>query len=98
MPGKSLKVDFFSIARFFFILIAAGVLGMFIYAPTYLRYRGLRDENFSMARKNALLQKEISDLEYNLKAIEKDSFILEKIARDTIGVAKKDEIVIDIRN
>ena len=98
MPGKKLRVNFFNIVRFFFILIVVGVLGLFLYFPPYSRYKRLSNENFAMTEKIGVLQKEIEKLEYNIKTVEENPFLLEKIARESIGVARKGEIVIDIRD
>lgn len=74
------------------IIIAATV----IYFPNYARLRRLRNENVRLYLENTKLEKEIADYEEKLKMVGEDPYIYEKIARDELGVAKDNEIVIDI--
>lgn len=68
-----------------------------IYFPNYARLKKLRDENKRLTSENEDLIMEIADYEQKLKRIGKDPYLFEKIARDELGIAKKDEIVIDIK-
>jgi cell division protein FtsB len=42
------------------------------------------------------LNTEIKDLQKKIKQVDKDPYLYEKIARDNLGVAKENEIVVDI--
>jgi len=83
------------IAFFLFLIVSAG---MVIYFPTYSRYKRLSRENEKIVKKIEAMKSEISHLQQNLDNVENDPYLLEKIARETIGVAKDDEIVVDIKD
>ena len=72
------------------------IIAMVIYFPNYARLKRLRNENVRLFLENVKLEKEIADYEEKLKNVGKDPYIYEKIARDELGVAKDNEIVIDI--
>ena len=78
------------------IIGAIFIIAMVIYFPNYARLRRLRNENVRLFLENVQLEKEIADYEEKLKMVGKDPYIYEKIARDELGVAKDNEIVIDI--
>jgi cell division protein FtsB len=42
------------------------------------------------------LNKEIKDLQRKVKKVGKDPYFYEKMARDNLGVARENEIVVDI--
>jgi cell division protein FtsB len=78
----------------FFLL--ALVLGAVVYFPNYARWMKLRRENTRLSLQNQRLEEEIADLQEKIKALSSDDYFYETIARDSLGVAKEDEIVIDI--
>lgn len=78
------------------ILCLITLIGI-IYFPNYARLKKLRDENKRLTSENKELIEEIADYEEKLKMVGKDPYLYEKIARDELGIAKKDEIVIDIK-
>lgn len=98
MRVRRLRIDSRNIVWFIFILGVIVALAMIIYFPTYSRYKKLREENIKMVKKIGRLKREINELEKAIKSLETGSFLLEKIARESIGVAKDDEIVIDIKD
>lgn len=90
----SLKSDLF--IRCFFFLILALVLFMMFYFPDYTRVRKLRQENERLRGEIKKVETEILDLETKIKKVGKDPSIYEKFARENLGAAKEDEIVVDI--
>jgi len=82
--------------RLMAVICAIFVIAMVIYFPNYARLKRLRKENTRLFLENVKLEKEIADYEQKLKMVGEDSYIYEKIARDELGVAKDNEIVIDI--
>jgi len=77
-------------------VVAIIVIAMIIYFPNYTKLKELKEQNKRLAEENRNLEQEIVDYEEKIKRIEEDPYILEKIARDEIGVVKDNEIVIDI--
>lgn len=69
---------------------------MIIYFPNYARLKKLRDANKDLISKSEALKKEIADYIRKSEVIGKDPYLYERIARDDLGVAKENEIVIDI--
>ena len=69
---------------------------LIIYFPNFARLKKLREENLRISNENKKLAKEIKDFEEKIQKIGRDPFIYEKIAREDLGVAKENEIVIDI--
>ena len=98
MRVRRLKIGSRNIIWSIFILGVIVAVAMMIYFPTYSRYKRLNEENIKMVKKIERIKKEINELEKTIKSLETDPFLLEKIARESIGVAKDDEIVIDIKD
>ncbi|MBN3040808.1 MAG: septum formation initiator family protein [Candidatus Omnitrophica bacterium] len=73
------------------------LLVLAVYFPSYSRLRTLNNGNEDISRRNADLEQEIKDLEDKLQRVGKDPFLYESIARDELGVAKENEVVIDIK-
>jgi cell division protein FtsB len=67
-----------------------------LYFPNQARLKNLRRENQRLIEKTKELETEIIDLEERMDRVGKDPYIFEKIARDELGVAKENELVIDI--
>ena len=72
------------------------IIGAIIYFPNYAKLRKLRSENRRLILENEQLEAEIADYGEKIKMLGKDPYIYEKIARDDLGVARENEIVIDI--
>jgi len=98
MRVKLFNVDSFKLWRliigFVILLIGVGI----VYLPSYLRLRRLRKENQRVIEKIAHLKKEIKTLETDVEKLQSESSLWEKLVREKLGVAKKDEIVIDIKD
>jgi len=78
------------------IIIGVVIIAMLIYFPDYTKLRRLKEENKRLILENEQFEKEIADYEEKIQRLEKDPYLYEKIARDDLGVAKDNEIVIDI--
>jgi len=98
MRVKLFNIDSFKLWRliisFIILLIGVGI----VYLPSYLRLRRLRKENQRVIEKIAHLKKEIKTLETDVEKLQSESSLWEKLVREKLGVAKKDEIVIDIKD
>lgn len=81
------------ISLVFFFLIAF----VTFYFSHYTRLKRLKEVNRKLVLQIDKLQKEIDNLQKETKKLGKDSYLYEKLARDTIGVAREDEIVVDIK-
>ncbi|MBP7088908.1 MAG: septum formation initiator family protein [Candidatus Omnitrophica bacterium] len=78
------------------ILIAVTFLAIIIYFPNYAKLKQLKDENIKLSLEIDKLKAEVGGYEDKLKNLKKEPYLYEKIARDDLGVAKEEEIVIDI--
>ena len=81
------------------LVIAIGVVSILtavIYFPDYVKIKELRQENTRLSSEIVKLEKEIADYERKLNNLDSDPYIYERIARDELGVARENEIVIDI--
>lgn len=95
---KRVKIDSLLAVRCLFILAAVAIAALVIFFPTYSRYRKLKEENIMITRKIEALRQEIDQLSRDIAALEKDPYLMEKMARETLGVARENEIVIDIKD
>jgi len=82
--------------RVIFGIICLVVVVLIIYFPNYAKLKRLNGENKRLVLENEKLIEEINDYEAKIKRSGKDPFLYEKIAREDLGVAKDNEIVIDI--
>ncbi|MFH1771945.1 MAG: septum formation initiator family protein [Candidatus Omnitrophota bacterium] len=78
------------------VLSAVIVFAMVVYFPNLSKLKQLRAENAKLAKEQDNLRVKINELRENIEAVKTDPSLFEQLARDTIGVAKEDEIVIDI--
>jgi len=85
---KQLRVPAVIIA----LLIIAGV----IYFPNYAKIKKMRWENNRLTQEIKKLQVEIDDYEDKIQRLGNDPYLYERIARDDLGVARENEIIIDI--
>jgi len=96
MPVKFLKIDFFKLTGIIFL---GGVLFLIIFLlflPNYTKIKELREEYQTLSEKIEETREEINSLKVQLNSIDKDSFYLEKVAREDLGVSRDNEIVIKI--
>jgi len=81
------------------VLAVAGVslvAAVLIYFPNYAKLKKLKEQNKVLILENKRLEEEIADYEQKALKLGKDPYLYEKIAREDLGVAREDEIVIDI--
>jgi len=83
--------------QFIFAAVVLFALVMVFYFPNYTKLKKLRQANQSVVSKAKIVGGEIKDLRYKYRKIGKDPYLYEKIARDELGVAKDNEIVVDIK-
>ncbi|MFA6282001.1 MAG: septum formation initiator family protein [Candidatus Omnitrophota bacterium] len=93
---KLLNLDHFKAAKITFIASIAIIAGVILYFPNYAKLKKLRQVNAELAVKVKALNREVKDLQVKIKKIGKDPYVYEKMARDNLGVAKENEIVVDI--
>lgn len=79
-----------------FIISAIFTIVMVLYFPNYAKLKKLRDASKEFISKSDNLKKEIADYKQKSETIGQDAYLYEKIARDDLGVAKENEIIIDI--
>ncbi|MFO8053528.1 MAG: septum formation initiator family protein [Candidatus Omnitrophota bacterium] len=96
MAGKLLNIKRAKLLKILFLAVAVFVLGMVIYFPDYSKLKNLKKENKKLIKKIDNLKKEIIDYEAKNKKLKENSYFYEKIAREKLGVAREDEIVVDI--
>jgi len=96
MRVKLSSLDYLKALKIIFFVIIALVAALIFYFPNYAKLKRLREERTRLLGEIKNLQQENRQLQTTLKKVTKDPSVLEKIARDDLGVAKKDEIVIDI--
>lgn len=87
-PVKWLKIALIVSAIFTIVMI--------LYFPNYAKLKKLRDVNKEFISKSDNLKSEIADYKQKNEIIGKNPYLYEQIARDDLGVAKENEIVIDI--
>lgn len=80
----------------FFLAALLIVLAMVVYFPNYSRIKILRRQNQELIEQMATLKAEIAEHKVQNQRLE-EGFFYERIARDRLGVAKEDEIVVDIQ-
>lgn len=97
MRGKPLNLDYLNALRFIFFACLFLAVAMVVYFPNYAKLKKLREANQKLALQVKALNKEIKSLHANIKKIGKDPSLYEKLARETLGVAKENEIVVDIK-
>ena len=96
MAAGLLSTNKLKIIKISAIIFSLLLIIFIIYFPNYAKLRKLRQGNLRLSEENKKLEQEIADYEENIQKISQDRYIYEKIARDSLGIAKDDEIVIDI--
>ncbi|MDP2923314.1 MAG: septum formation initiator family protein [Candidatus Omnitrophota bacterium] len=97
MRVKPLNLNYLSILRFFFFVGLFFIVAMIVYFPNYAKLKKLKEANQKLTLEVKSLSVEIKDLRSNIRKIGKDPFLYEKLARENLGVAKENEIVVDIK-
>ena len=77
------------------IYILAGiVIVAAIYFPGFSKLQELREENRNLEKRIEVLTRTNLELEKEKNRLESDPSYIEKIAREKLGMAKKDEIIL----
>lgn len=97
MQVKFLSLDNYKIIKIFIFTFISCVVILLLYFPNYAKLKTLREEKAKLISEIYKLKKEVKILQEKLEKIRKDSSLKEKIARENLGVAKENEIVIDIQ-
>ena len=82
--------------KLLFILLALSVVAFFIYLPNYTKLKKLKMENLRLGEETKRLREQIAELQDNIKRLDSDPYIWERLARQHLGVIKEGEIVVDI--
>lgn len=96
MQVKSFLIKHAKLLQVLAVTVLAFIIFMVLYFPNYTKLKKLRQANTKMERQIEQIEKEISQLKKTLIRIGDDPYIYEKFARDELGVARENEIVIDI--
>jgi cell division protein FtsB len=95
MGAKNLNLNYIKILKALFLLLVALTIFMILFFPNYSKLKRLREANRRLSSRIEQLKKEIDSLEKD--KVEVDKHFYERIAREKLGVAKKGEVVVDIR-
>jgi cell division protein FtsB len=93
---KNLKIDFVKLIGFVVLGLVIVLIISFTFLPKYTTIRELTEENEALSKRIDEVKKEIQTLKEDLTHLKEDPFYLEKIARDQLGAAKDNEVVIKI--
>jgi cell division protein FtsB len=96
MLARHLNTGLVKWLKVFIIAAIVVAIVMAVYFPNYAKLNRLRQTNKNLLLRISQLENEIDDLEGKMERVGDDPHIYEEIARDTLGVAKENEIVIDI--
>jgi len=94
MRVKLLRIDL----KFKFFLFSLVIIFLFLYLFLYLRWKKFKEENEKLLGRIKKLDNEVVRLEKELKSLQRKPYLLEKIARNKLGLIKEGEIVVDIRD
>ena len=77
------------------------IIGILIFAvirlfPNYSKIRELQEENQQYEQRISSMKKEIDTLNHDLEHFQKDSFYVEKIARNELGIARENEVIVHV--
>ena len=76
------------------IILLIIIVLLAIYFPGFARLQQLKEENRNLEKRIDMLTKTNDDLEREKKKLETDPTYIEKIAREKLGMVKKDEIIL----
>lgn len=80
-------------------LIIIGIIffiAIFKLFPNYSQIKELKEENNQYIEKIAEMEKEIKTLNHDLDNFKTDPFYLEKIARNELGMANDNEVIVHV--
>jgi cell division protein FtsB len=75
------------------IIVLASVLRLF---PSHTQIVELKEENERMETRIATMKGEIANLKDDLNKFKTDPYYLEKVARNELGLAKENEVIVNI--
>ena len=78
----------------FFVVAAVVIFVIGMLLPGYTKLQDLIAENERLESRIETLTVSIADLEAEKSKLENDILYIEKVARDKLGVAREDEVVI----
>ncbi|MCF7869639.1 MAG: septum formation initiator family protein [Candidatus Omnitrophica bacterium] len=96
MAEKLLNIKRAKFLKLLLLGVAIFILAMIVYFPDYSKLKNLKEENQKLIKKIDNLKKDIINYEIKNKKLEENSYFYEKIAREKLGVAREDEILVDI--
>jgi len=79
--------------KLIFALIGIGILSA-VFLPGFSKLQELREENRNLKRRIDILTKTNEELKKEKKKLEEDPSYTEKVAREKLGMARKDEIIL----
>ncbi|MBL7157988.1 MAG: septum formation initiator family protein [Candidatus Omnitrophica bacterium] len=79
--------------KLIFAFLAVAIL-IAIYVPGFARLQQLKENNRMLEKRIDILNKTNEELEEEKKKLETDPTYIEKIAREKLGMVRKDEIVL----
>ena len=77
------------------IIIAAVIIIAVILLPGYTKLQDLISENKRLGKRIVELGRSIEELQAEKEKLESDILYIEKVARENLGVAREDEVVIE---
>ncbi|MBU4458193.1 MAG: septum formation initiator family protein [Candidatus Omnitrophica bacterium] len=80
------------------LYIAIAVVLVVVFLPGYAKFMELRAKNISLEKEIEKLEQENMALYREKEKLEKDIHYIEKVARDSMGVAREGEIPIKIEH
>lgn len=96
MPVKIFPLNYLKVIYIIFIGLLIFATVIFLYFPNFAKLKQLQAVNKDLVSQIEVLRREVKGLRQQTKQIGKDPYFYEKFARENLGVAKQNEIVIDI--
>ncbi|MCP4652213.1 MAG: hypothetical protein GY858_02360 [Candidatus Omnitrophica bacterium] len=97
MLGKFSSLKLVNSRKVVIIVFALLLAVMVIYFPNFAKLHSLRQANNDLRRDINVLEEEIEELREKIINVNSDPLVYERIAREELGAARQDEIVIDIK-
>ena len=79
--------------KLIFVLVSLGVL-IAIFLPGFSKLQELREENRNLEKRIEVLSKTNEELKKEKERLENDPSYVEKVAREKLGMARKNEIIL----
>ena len=78
------------------IIIIIFIIALFKLFPNYSKVKVLEEDNQSYILEIVAMKKEIEDLRNDISNFKTDPFYVEKIARNELGIAKENEVIVQV--